>query len=226
MRKILAVILLIIFLIFAGGVYKYGSLIKPVLTSQGKTAEVIQQQQAESSRELAKSLEKEGVADAALIKAPMAPMGTMQETTTPVDTASIDLQALTEEKATENPKAVHSKERIISEHLKRIETFKSDYALEISRLMQAAKNEYHNLPAAEKKPDAVLGIGFKYADRAVAMEADADARFQSILSNLEKELSAVNAAVTVVDDMKNYYQNFKETQKQYYFAEIKAASKK
>lgn len=88
----------------------------------------------------------------------------------------------------------------------------------LNGLIAAAKSEYGALPEAQRTKSAKTAILQSKLEQAEALEAECDSIVNSILSQMEAELSAAGESTAPVAEIRSYYETTKANQKALYLS--------
>lgn len=87
-------------------------------------------------------------------------------------------------------------------------------------MVSTAKKEYYGIHEDDRTSSVKAKIGLKYYDKAKSLEKNCDNEVDGILNSMEKELNDNNYSTKTIELIKNYYENQKSSQKQYYMSKI------
>ncbi len=119
---------------------------------------------------------------------------------------SSSINAVTNIKANSN-----SAQDIVAEYAVKLYGLKAYYLGQIGNLVDSAKADY-------KAKGSVKQIARDYLGRAASLESEADTAVYALLDELDGKLKSLNADTSVVETMKNAYENEKVLKKSYYLS--------
>jgi hypothetical protein len=90
---------------------------------------------------------------------------------------------------------------------------RDEYSGKINALAGAAKAEYKQLPS-DQRQEAALLLGAKYLEKGNALESECDARFHTILSQMQRELEAEGLPLTEVQTVMQTYESQKNARRE------------
>lgn len=114
-----------------------------------------------------------------------------------------------------------TEKEIIDKYKSKFYSMQAGYTSKISSMVSSAKKEYYAIPKEDRTSSVKVKVGFKYYDKATALEKECDGKVDNLLNSMEKDLVANNYSTKTIELIKNYYENQKSSQKQYYMSKIK-----
>ena len=108
-----------------------------------------------------------------------------------------------------NKKVPSKKELIIAQ----IYVLRANYVSMIDGLIENAKNSYIALSPSERTASAKLEIAKSLVQQGNSLEAECDARMDSLLSSLEQELGRLGKSTSVISEIKSIYNQEKKIKK-------------
>ena len=90
---------------------------------------------------------------------------------------------------------------------------RDEYSGKVNALAGAAKAEYKQLPS-DQRQEAALLLGAKYLEKGNALESECDARFNTILSQMQRELEAEGLPLTEVRIATQTYESQKNARRE------------
>lgn len=108
---------------------------------------------------------------------------------------------------------------IVGKYVSRLVDLRSSSLSQLDALFAQAADEYRQLPEAKKKT-AKLTLGVKYLALGKKLESECDAKFNSILKEMEKELKAHNLPTNSVKDAKAQYAAEKKEKYNYLMSKV------
>lgn len=148
---------------------------------------------------LKKIMEESGVAD----KLTVASDG---NSANPNNGDSSGINAITNIKANSN-----NAQDIVAEYAVKLYGLKAYYLGQIGNLVDAAKADYKATGSAKQ-------IAGDYLSKGASLEKEADSAVYALLDELNGKLEGLNADTSVVESMKNAYENEKVLKKSYYLS--------
>lgn len=141
---------------------------------------------------------------------------TVEEAVEKILSESINKQTSVEESGSQNmgkEKNVSSDDStsIVSEYTVKLYSLKAEYLGQIGNLIDQAKTDYKNGMSAGS-------LMSKYLGRAASLEKEADSEVEALLSELKGKLEAVGADTSIINTMRNSYENEKTLKKSYYLS--------
>ncbi len=118
------------------------------------------------------------------------------------------------DKTTQTDKAEY--DRQIAELVAKMYVLKTQYTSKINALVDAMKSEYSALPKEKRNTASKSEIAARYMNSISAMEAQADAQVNEIVSKLKAVLKESGGDMTLADSIVSAYQKEKEITKSYY----------
>lgn len=120
-----------------------------------------------------------------------------------------------EENSTDEIEA--AKQRV-AENIAQIYVYKEQYSNELDSILKSAMEEYKSLPSGERNSKSKEDIAFKYLDVALNLEKECDANMEAIIKEISSDLKIYGGDKSVVDDIKEVYENEKSLKKAYYLS--------
>lgn len=125
------------------------------------------------------------------------------------------------EKSSKNATKQKSEDEIISKYVTAMYSLKNTFVAKLEELETTVYNEYLKIPVNERNFESKKNLAFKYFDYVSNLEKLCDEEVSKNMKELEKELKEINADTSIVNDIKNVYENEKTLQKAYYLALLK-----
>lgn len=100
---------------------------------------------------------------------------------------------------------------IVSDYTVKLYTLKATYLGQIGNLIDQAKADYKNGASAST-------LMSNYLSKAASLESEADSKVETLLSELTDKLKAIGADTSIVNTMRNSYENEKSLKKSYYLS--------
>jgi hypothetical protein len=114
--------------------------------------------------------------------------------------------------------ATDEKSAVVQKYVAQMYSIKAKYMGELGTLAQSAKAKYDADKQTVGKTKAVENAVSANLSKAASLESQCDKEVESVLSSMEKELSAIGADTSIVNTMRTEYQNEKSLKKSYYLS--------
>ncbi|MCI2106843.1 MAG: hypothetical protein LKK00_09045 [Intestinimonas sp.] len=136
------------------------------------------------------------------------------------DTESADTPTQTQQPDAEGEQRAGAEEtrEVVSRYVAQMYTIKAQFLGKLNQLYEAAKSDYLALPAAERTDSKKRSIAMHYAVEASAMESDCDDQVNAVLESLTAELKQCGADISIVDTIRQSYEDQKALKKAYYMS--------
>lgn len=145
---------------------------------------------------------------------PAAKNGTVSETT--------KNNSAKRDKITMTSKPGQQQGDLIRVHIDELLNVKNEFDEKLSALVEKAKQDYIALPAESHTTENKIKMGLKYMDKAISLESQADAEIYGVINRLERELKKNNYDTSVIKEIKRYYEEQKELQRNYFLSKLKS----
>lgn len=122
--------------------------------------------------------------------------------------------------SSKNVNKQNSEDEIISKYVTNMYSLKNTFVAKLKELETTVYNEYSKIPIDERNFESKKNLALKYFDYVSSLEKLCDEEVFKNMKELEKELKGINADTSIVNDIKNVYENEKTLQKAYYLALI------
>lgn len=112
-------------------------------------------------------------------------------------------------------------DEIIGKYVTQIYGVKAEFLGKLGSIEQKVKKEYLSLDKSQRTTTNKVKIAGKYINEGLSLEGTCDSKINSILSDMEKDLKAVDGDLSVIDTIKTAYDKEKNAKKSYYMGMIK-----
>lgn len=96
---------------------------------------------------------------------------------------------------------------IISDFNNKFELLQKDYEAKLNNLVKSGYDEYTSGKVSKTK------LATKYINEGSRLEKECDGNFNNMLKEMEKELETNGHDISIVKDLKEYYNSYKETRR-------------
>lgn len=107
---------------------------------------------------------------------------------------------------------------IVAKYTAKLYGVRAAYQGRIEGIISSAKSEFAALPAEQQTNSAKSSILSSKLDEAEGIEAECDAKVESVLDEMSSELSAAGHGTDTVSQLRDYYEDAKANQKAAYLA--------
>ena len=112
---------------------------------------------------------------------------------------------------------------IVAKYTAKLYGIRGAYQGRVEGIISSAKAEYAALPAEQQTKSAKSAILASKMGQAEAIEAECDARVESMFGEMSAELSAAGQSTDSVDQLRSYYVDAKASQKAAYLAQARGS---
>jgi len=116
-------------------------------------------------------------------------------------------------------KSSQSADAIIAKYTSQLLTLESKYIGLIEDVLGSAVAEYHALPIDQLGYGSKMRIMQKHVGTINSLEATCDGEVEAIISKLTEELNAIGADTSIINTIRQAYNNEKSLKKAYYISE-------
>jgi uncharacterized phage infection (PIP) family protein YhgE len=124
--------------------------------------------------------------------------------------SSPDQKNFSPKKTVPSPEPLESE--IVSRYSARFLSLKNESISKLNTLISQGKAEYQNISDSEKM-SAKIKLGLKYLSLGQSLENECDAKFNSILKEMETELKNNDLSTTAVKEAQNQYEAEKKARR-------------
>ena len=110
---------------------------------------------------------------------------------------------------------------IVAKYTAKLYGVRGAYQGRIDGIISSAKSEFASLPAEQQTGSAKSSILSSKLSQAESLEAECDARVESVLGEMSAELSAAGHSTDSVGQLRSYYEDAKASQKAAYLAQMR-----
>ena len=110
---------------------------------------------------------------------------------------------------------------IVAKYTAKLYGVRGAYQGRIDGIISSAKSEFASLPAEQQTGSAKSSILSSKLSQAESLEAECDARVESMLGEMSAELSAAGHSTDSVGQLRSYYEDAKASQKAAYLAQMR-----
>lgn len=110
---------------------------------------------------------------------------------------------------------------IVAKYTAKLYGIRGAYQGRVNGIIASAKSEYAALPAEQQTSSAQSSILASKMGQAEALEAECDAKVNALLGEMSAELSAAGESTDSVNQLRNYYEDAKASQKAAYLAQAR-----
>ena len=111
--------------------------------------------------------------------------------------------------------------RIVNKKLIEFYSLKAYYLGQLGQLESKVKSDYMALPASKKNLVGKKEVASKYLSVATSLLYECDSKMDTLLKELEGEIKSVNGDLSIINTIKNAYENEKNLKKAYYMSKLK-----
>ena len=133
----------------------------------------------------------------------------------------IELEEKLKTEKKQNNEANKKTNEIVSKKVIEFYSLKAYYLGQLGQLEAKVIADYSKLPAEKKNLVGKKEIAGKYLSVATGLLNQCDAKVDSLLKELEKDIKAVGGDLSVISTIKNHYENEKNLKKAYYMSKLK-----
>lgn len=112
---------------------------------------------------------------------------------------------------------------IVAKYTAKLYGVRGAYQGRIDGIISSAKSEFASLPAEQQTGSAKSSILSSKLSQAESLEAECDARVESVLGEMSAELSAAGHSTDSVGKLRSYYEDAKASQKAAYLAQMRGS---
>ena len=112
---------------------------------------------------------------------------------------------------------------IVAKYTAKLYGVRGAYQGRIDGIISSAKSEFASLPAEQQTGSAKSSILSSKLSQAESLEAECDARVESVLGEMSAELSAAGHSTDSVGQLRSYYEDAKASQKAAYLAQMRGS---
>ena len=127
--------------------------------------------------------------------------------------SSVDTPSKTTSTGTESRNELDS---IVGDKIIKLYSLKAYYLGQLGQLEATVKKEYGALPKEKRNQKGKRDIATKYIGSAYAMLEECDAQVETLVSELQTQLKALNADTSIIKTIRDTYESEKALKKAYY----------
>lgn len=109
-------------------------------------------------------------------------------------------------------------DELIAQQIAKMYVLKSQYINYLKGIEQNVIDDYNALPKEQKNAAGKRSVIMGYYSKGLALEAECDAKVESVLAELEKILDEAGRDKSLISTIRTAYQNEKTLQKSYYLS--------